>query len=245
MLCNGKSEAEKALEQANKMISEAMENAAKLQAETEAKAQAAIKEAENKALKNIEETKQKREKEAETLSQKATIKHVPNTSLSRYNGIYLNDGYSSLGALIFVNGKLSFFDLKDFESTYKNEEYIIKNITEDGFFNITGKYFKDRKGKAFVKETVLKEGKPKITNSVCVSINRLGNIFNRYNTFKAIMQSKRNWNYPLDKLVADVKYKYHRSEDEIEKALNRTDFYKCDAFNNAAFYEDYFINCVN
>lgn len=236
MSCNGNSEAEKAQQEADRMIAEAMEKAAKLQAEAEANAKVLTEEAESKALKNIEDTKLARQQEAETKNQQTSFVHIANKSLSKYNGLYVNDNHSNKGALIFVDGKLAFFDLKDFESTYKNEEYIIKDVTEDGLFNITGKYYKDRKGKVYLKETILKEGKPKIVNSECVSIDRLGNVFNRYNSFKELAQSKVNWNYPLEKIKADVKSKYNRSESEIEKALNRTDFYKCDAFTNAEFY---------
>lgn len=50
------------------------------------------------------------------------------------------------------------------------------------------------------------------------------------------MASNRNWNYPLDNLIADVKSEYNRSDSEIEKALNRTDFYKCKAYQEAEFY---------
>ncbi len=232
--CNGSSEAEKAQKEAEKAIAEAMEKAEKLKAEAEAK-----------ALKNIEETEQKRRQEAEAKEERAkqhktSLEHKADKSLSKYNGFYINDAHSSLGALIFVDGKLAYFDCKDFTSTYKNEEYNIKGVTEEGLFDIKAKYYRDRNGKVYPKETVLHEGRPKIENGVCVSIERLGNVFNRYDTFKAFMTSERNFNYPLNDLISDVKTTYYRSDAEIEKALNRIDFYKCKAYTDAEFYGDRF-----
>lgn len=180
--CNGKPEAEKAQTEADKMVAEAMERAAKLQAEAEAKAEALKKEAEEKAVKGIEETKAKRVQEAKAAKaaklQESNIEHTANKALSKYNGFYVNDEHSGMGALIFVDGKLAFFDCQDFKSTYKNEEYTIDGVTDDGFFNITGKYYKDRNGKVYVKKTVLREGRPKLENTECVSIERIGMYLN-------------------------------------------------------------------
>lgn len=243
--CNGSSEAEKAQKEAEKAIAAAMEEAERLQAEAEAKAKALTQEAEAKALNHIEEAKQKRKLEAEAKEEHAkqhlaSLEHKADKSLSKYNGFYVNDAHSSLGALIFVDGKLAYFDCKDFKRTYKNEEYNIKGLTEEGFFNIKAKYYKDRKGNVYLKQTVLHEGKPKMENGLCVSIERLGNVFNRYDTFKAFMTSERNFNYPLNNLISDVKATYNRSDAEIEKALNRTDFYQCKAYMDAEFYGDRF-----
>ena len=245
MSCNGNSEAEKEQKEADRMIAKAMEQAAKLQAEAEANAEALKNEAEEKALTSVEETQTKRmhKAKAETTAklQIDNIKQKANKSLSKYNGFYVNDKHSGLGALIFTDGKLAFFDCQDFKNTYKNEEYIIESITDDGFFNITGKYYKDRNDRVYVKKTVLREGQPKIKNSVCISIERLGNVFNRYETFRDFMMSDRNWNYPLDELISDVKSEYNRSDSEIEKALNRTDFYECKAYQDADFYGKRFL----
>lgn len=236
--CSGKSEAEKAQEKADKMIAEAMEKAEKLKAEAEAKVKKRMEETEAAAEQKKQEAEIEKQKLAE--QKELNLKHTPNQKLSIYNGLYVSERSSNVGALIFVDGKLCYFSLTDFTQTYKNEEYNIKGITDDGLFDIKAKYYKDRNDKVHVKEAILKEGKPKLVDNKCVSIDRSGLIFTRNNTLKDLMASKRNWNYPLDNLIKDVKDTYSRSNAEIEKALNRTDFYKCNAFTNAAFYGDKF-----
>ncbi len=243
--CSGKSDAERAQEKADKMIAEAMEKVEKLKAEAEAKVKKRTEEVEAAALKKTADKEhEKREAEIEKQKleeqKKLDLQHKPNPKLSVYNGLYFSDRSSNVGALIFVDGKLCYFSLTDFTKTYKNEEYNIKGMTDDGFFDIKAKYYKDRNDEVYLKEIILKEGKPKLVDSQCVSIDRSGMIFNRYNTLKNLMGSKRNWNYPLNNLIKDIKDTYGRSDAEIEKALNRTDFYKCSAFANATFYGDKF-----
>ncbi len=225
--CSGKSEAEKAQEKAEK-----------LKAEAEAKVKKRMQEAEAAAEQKKQEAKIEKQELVE--QKKLDLQHKPNQKLSVYNGLYFSDRSSNVGALIFVDGKLCYFSLQDFTQTYKNEEYNIKGITDDGFFDIKAKYYKDRKDEVYVKEIILKEGKPTLIDNKCISIDRSGMLFNRYNTLKDLMESKRNWNYPLNNLVNDVKDTYGRSDAEIEKAINRTDFYKCSAFTNAAFYGEKF-----
>ena len=237
--CTGNTKSPNMEDNSEKLIKEALAKSEKLIAEAEAKAKAN----EAKVLADIEEKRQlddakKKKEENEMAAQKALNKKMlthTDASLDQYNGFYLSERNME-GSFIFVDGVLTFFDHKDWKTTYKNEHYYVKGITEDGYFSVKAKLMKDRKGNVSVKETILKEGIPEMKGGNCTAIVRGRTKFVRCKSFREFMQKKEY--YSLEELVSETNSKYGHSQESINKALDRTDFYLCQAFETAPFYGD-------
>lgn len=241
LFANCQSKEEKAQIKADAMIAEALANAKKLEEEALAKAAATTAQVEAKFGKKQAEKEQARlqaiaEKKVATQKAKAALRHTPNKALSQNNGFYV-DNRNHHGVLIFLDGKLLFFDCSRFKTVYKNEEYNVGGITENNEMDIQAQYYKDRKGEVKIKATVLREITPTIVNGQCTQLVRRGWTYPRIPTFRAFMKTRRN--YSMASFIADFKAKYNRTEVEIEKALDNSNFYKADFFQKAPFYGDH------
>ncbi|MFK7934640.1 MAG: hypothetical protein AB8G22_14105 [Saprospiraceae bacterium] len=235
------SEAEKQQANADAMIAEAMGNAKQLEADALAKAAAQTKQVEadikEKRIAD-EEAKQTAEiaaKEAAT-ERKLVLKNHVNKSMNAYNGFYVETRNYN-GALIFVDGKLTFFDASRFKTVYKNEEYNVSGVTADNYFDITAKYSKGRKGKVEISPTVLHDVVPTLNGGKCSQLQRNGITFKRMDSFGDFMATQKR--YPLASFLSEFKAKYKRTDEEISEGMKNPNFYKSSFFVNAPFYGDH------
>lgn len=238
MFSSCQSEVEKIQAKSDTVVAEALADAKKIEEEALAQAAATTAQVEADIAKKQKEKEQARiqaiiEKKAAAVKAKAALQHAPNKALSQYNGFYA-DNRNYHGALIFVDGKLVFFDCSRFKTVYKNEEYNVRGITANNEMEIKAKYYKDRKGNVQIKATVLHEITPTLVNGQCTQLVRRGWTYPRIPTFLAFMKTRRN--YSMNSFIKDFKAKYNRSDAEIEKALKHPNYYKADFFQKAPFY---------
>lgn len=240
LLLNCSSDADKAQAKADDAIATALAKAKKMEEEALAKAAAMTADAEAAAKQKIEDRAAEKLK-AEALAKEeynkaqAALKHSPNKALSKYNGFYLND-FNNEGALIFTDGKLVHFDCGAFKSVYKDEEYKVKEVTADNYFDIVAKHTRGRKNNVEIKSAVLKDTKPIMSGNTCIRLERNSRNFQRVNSLRDFLKTKNY--YSVEEFIKDYKAKYNRSDEAIQAGLDHPNFYKSTFFDQAPFYGD-------